>query len=238
MRPLICSFLSFLVLCGFVFSFQLSFDVVPTKEQIIDLKIEYIKNLSKFIIISLNKKDKTEWDNFLDIYKAKDAVNALLKEDLKPLSSLESSELKLKTAFDNYILNKKKILDDSQGKFNFSENTVVEPKVPGWWYVITFFLVFVFPPFFILSSCKNIIVFTRKTIRKYYPGFIGYLIFVIPFFASCNYVNNGYPIYDKYLCEYELKIKDDNKKISEAFSNSIKLRDFNSAFDEVKTNNL
>ena len=61
MRPLIGSFLSFLVLCGFVFSFQLDFDVVPTKEQIIDLKIEYIKNLSKFVIISLNKKDKTEW---------------------------------------------------------------------------------------------------------------------------------------------------------------------------------
>ena len=238
MRPLIGSFLSFLVLCGFVFSFQLDFDVVPTKEQIIDLKIEYIKNLSKFVIISLNKKDKTEWDKFLDIFKAKDAVNALLKEDLKPLSNLENSELKLKSSFDKYILNKKKVLDDSQGKFNFSENTVVEPKVPGWWYVITFFLVFVFPPFFILSSCKNIIVFTRKTIRKYYPGFIGYLIFVIPFFASCNYVNNGSPIYDKYLCEYGLKIKNDNKEISEAFSNTIKLVDLKSAFDEVKTNNL
>ena len=107
MRPLIGSFLLFLVLCGFVFSFQL--DVVPTVEQIKVLEIEYIKNSSKFIIISLNKRNKTEWDKFLDLYKAKDAVNALLKEDLKPLSSLESSELNLKSSFDKYILYKKKI---------------------------------------------------------------------------------------------------------------------------------
>lgn len=237
MRLLICSFLSFLFSCSFVFSYY-SASVFNPPEKLYELEIQHIGKLSDYLIISLNKKNKSEWDKFLDIYKVKDAVNALLKEDLKQLPSLGNCKLNFKKSFNKYFENKKKICDDSEGKFNFSENTVIELKVPGWWYMLIFFLVIIFPSLLIISSFKNTIILIRKNIRKYYPNFIGYLIVIIPFFSSCNYVNNSSKIFDKYLCEYEIKIKDDNKRIAEAFSNTIQLPDLNSAFDNDKTCNL